>query len=143
MDQRANSVADLAAVLQQLKEGPSQRRRERYEINKRRWDQLQKVGASRKIGSKTGPLDVGKEYTGIDGIRIYWNELRDAEFAKQWPGEVIHGGLGKRGFTIAWPLQEPEPEEEILTEAEKQVDREMEEDKKKSLLQRVKKRVFG
>ena len=147
MNQKANSVADLAAVLHHLQIGPDEKRQHRYEVNKRRWDHLVQMGATRKMGKQTGPLDVGTEHKGVEGVRLYWNELFDAEFAKKWPQEVVHGSLSRSGFTIAWPVREPpvtqEEEEEIITADERAKVEQVEAEKNASLYQRTKRRIFG
>ena len=80
MDQKANCVADVAAVL------------------------LLQERAERERGEGKG----GKKWGGVgpvDGVRVFWADIRDAEFAEAWPGAVVHAGLGRSRYTAAFPVE--------------------------------------
>ena len=102
MDQKANSVADLAAVLFQQERGPNKERLLHYERVKNRFDRLKSQG-SKKVRRKEGPLDVEVEYKGVEGVRVYWEDIKDAEFAQTWPKDVVHSLLERARYTAAWP----------------------------------------
>ena len=102
MDQKANSVADLAAVLKIQEKGPGRERMERFKRAKKAFDRL-KSSRAKKVEGKTGPMDVGKELKGVSGVEVFWNDVSDAEFAPTWPQEVVHKVLGRHRYTAAWP----------------------------------------
>ena len=112
MDQKANSVADLAAVLLEQESGPGQERVERSERKRARVEQLKKRKGEAKV--KKAPIDVGKEFgAGAEGVRVFWANLLDAEFAKTWPKGVEHGDLKVSRYTAAFPVG-PERVEEVV-----------------------------
>jgi len=98
-DQKANSVADIAAVLArlELQEGEE-------EVTK---------GVIGLIGEGTGQK-----------VELLWNDLNDAEFAETWSDNVEHGLLRHRAKDIAWDLErtklEAEAEKARLKETEKE-----------------------
>jgi hypothetical protein len=67
-DQKANTVADIAAVLRRL---------ELQEVS----DQVKKGGIG-LLGEGTG-----------EKVEVLWNDLNDAEFAETWSENVEHGVL--------------------------------------------------
>lgn len=110
MDQKANSVADLAAVLQLQEEGPS---KARIENAKRRRDRVEILKRQKgEDNVKKAPLDVEKEMSGVEGVEVRWANMLDAEYAKAWPKGVFHGGLEKSRYTAAFPAVEIVEEEE-------------------------------
>lgn len=121
MDQKANTVADLAAVLLQQEKGVSQGRIEQFRRRKQRWDWLDKVGSKKNKG-KGGPLNVEVEYKGVEGVKVYWSDVRDAEYAQTWPQDVVHAGLGRHRYTAAWPAAEVKEEEVLPSLAEEKGD---------------------
>ena len=103
MNQKANSVADMAAVLLLQSKKPSQ-------------EELKK--AERKVRTDGRPLakrGLGRQASAeaftargnVEGVRIRWANIMDAEFAETWPEEVIHDGLEKHRYTAAWPPAPP------------------------------------
>lgn len=104
MDQKANSVADLAAVLLQ-QERP-------VEETSGRW------GGKKKKKMKGG----GRNLQGtVEGVRIRWADVLDAEFAATWPEAVVHDVLARSRYTAAFPAVEevvpgevPGGEEEVV-----------------------------
>ncbi len=111
MDQKANSVADLAAVLLQQESGPGQEKVERSERRRARVEELKRRKGEAKV--KKAPLDVVKEFgAGVEGVRVFWANLLDAEFAKTWPKGVEHGDLRVSRYTAAFPVG-PERVEEV------------------------------
>ena len=137
MDQKANCVADLAAVLAQWEKPLALRRQVRPEMSdeekrlvkvKRRqfladnrkalerWDRIVKRWGERRAGKR--PIDWTNAKRSLEGVEIMWTDLRDAEFAAEWPSEVVHDNLRTSRFTAAWPLPpdwEP-PRSEASTE---------------------------
>lgn len=107
MDQKANSVADLAAVLLQQEKGPNEKRIDRYKRAFRRFKYLEYKG-SKKIEGKQEPVDVVTECTGVNGVKVFWKDIFDAQYAATWPKDVVHLSMGGHRYTIAWPTFEGE-----------------------------------
>ncbi|KAG8530465.1 uncharacterized protein KY384_004968 [Bacidia gigantensis] len=106
MDQKANSVADLAEVLLQQGDGPVERR---VEAANRRIESVKKLKKLKGEGNvKAKPMDIGKELQGTEGIVVRWADLRDAEFAEVWPAPVTHEGLQRGRYTAAFPTPSSE-----------------------------------
>ena len=104
MDQKANSIADLAAVLQMQEKGPSegrivkaQKRRQRVEIMRKQ------IG---EANVKEAPIDVASELRGVEGVKVRWADMRDSDFAETWPEGVVHDGLERSRYTAAFPVAE-------------------------------------
>ena len=100
MDQKANSVADLAAVLQLQELGPSEERIVNATMRRRRVETLKMQKGEDKVNE--APLDV-TEMGGVDGVKVGWVNILDADFAETWPEGVVHGGLEKSRHTAAFP----------------------------------------
>lgn len=102
MDQKANSVADLAAVLFQDKAGPTEESAKHKERSKRFWDRVnrQKVEAGKPPTKKHPQLSLGPV---INEVRIRWANTLDAEYAKEWPKTVLHDELERHRYTAAFP----------------------------------------
>jgi len=118
MNQKANSVADMAAVLLLQSKKPNE-------------EELRK--AERKVRTDGRPLakrGLGRQanaevYTArgsVEGVRIRWANVLDAEYAETWPEQVIHDGLEKHRYTAAWPPAPPlvVSAEEILEEIQQE-----------------------
>ncbi|MCJ1388140.1 hypothetical protein MMC18_000985 [Xylographa bjoerkii] len=113
MNQKANSVADMAAVLLIQSREPTER---------------EMSAAKRKVRTDGRPLARRGKGTqasaealtirgSVEGVRIRWADILDAEYAETWPVEVVHDGLEKHRYTAAWPQAPPlVPEEETLAE---------------------------
>ncbi|KAL8916446.1 MAG: hypothetical protein Q9208_008512 [Pyrenodesmia sp. 3 TL-2023] len=106
MDQKANSIADLAAVLALQKQGWAE------EHVRTRQRQIARVEMQKARGKKTylkkhpqGPPEMG-----VEGVRVRWTNLLDAEFAESWPEEVVHDGLTMHRYTAALPIMEENEE---------------------------------
>lgn len=110
MDQKANSVADLAAVLQLQEEGPSKARIENAKRRRERVEMLKRQKG--EVNVRKAPLDVENEMRGVEGVEVRWADMLDAEYAKAWPGGVLHAGLEKSRYTAAFPAVEIVEEEE-------------------------------
>ena len=104
MNQKANSIADLAAVLLQQERGPSAMRLERAERRLKRVEGLRRVKGEGKV--KQNPVDLGKELGGVEGVLVRWAHLEDAGFAEAWPAGVEHDILERSRYTIAFPVLE-------------------------------------
>ena len=99
MDQKANSVADMAAVLHMQAQPPTQeaviKAKGRVRVDGR---PVPKRGLHRK------PTASVLEFQGKLGrTSIWWASLRDAEYAESWPGEVTHGRLAVVRGSALWP----------------------------------------
>lgn len=105
MDQKANSVADLAAVLLQDEKGPSEERARHKERSKRYWDLVnrQKVKAGKPPTQKRINLSLGPI---VNEVRIRWADLMDAQYAEAWPQSVVHHSLERSRYTAAFPAYE-------------------------------------
>ena len=104
-NQKANSVADMAAVLliQERPPTPEQlEKAERFVRNDGR--PPAKRGFGKKQSSEV-------DYMGtVDGVTISWANILDAEFAETWPAPVVHQELTKQRYTAAFPLPDAEGE---------------------------------
>ena len=110
MNQKANSVADLAAVLQLQELGPSEKRIDHAERRIKRVVELKKLKGEDNV--KKAPLDVANELKGVEGVIVRWANMLDAEFAEAWPEAVVHSGLQKSRYTAAFPAVEIVEDEE-------------------------------
>ena len=110
MDQKANSVADLAAVLLLQESGPSDRRIANAETRRRRVETLKKQKGEDNV--KKAPIDVASELKGVEGVKVRWANMLDQEFAEAWPEGVVHGWLEKSRYTAAFPAVEVVEDEE-------------------------------
>ena len=106
MNQKANSVADLAAVLLQQEEGPRKKRVESAERRIRRVQKLKKQKGEANVTKR--PVDVGKELSGVEGVTVRWTNLQDADYAEAWPVDVEHDVLERSRYTAAFPVLEAE-----------------------------------
>ena len=120
MNQKANSIADLAAVLLQQEKGLEKWRVERWERVKRRIERVAKmkgVKGREAVKERLRKVDVVKEMQGVEGVKVAWMDIRDAEFAESWPEEVVHDTLGKSRYTAAWPSRDVAAEREAAAKA--------------------------
>ena len=101
MNQKANSIADLAAVLLQQEAGPDLRRVEHAQRKMRRVEKLRKQKGEDKVTEN--PVDIEKELTGVEGVKVLWADPLDAEYAEQWPEEITHDTLERHRYTAAFP----------------------------------------
>lgn len=115
MNQKANSIADLASVLLQQERGPREERVANAERRIQIVERLKKQKGKNKV--KKNPLDVKKELEGVEGVCVRWADMLDAEYAETWPQDVVHDALLKSRHTAAWPAkEEPIKEEEPVIE---------------------------
>lgn len=120
MNQKANSIADLAAVLLQQEKGLSEERLERQEKKMKRVERLKKQKGAHRV--KKDPVDLRREMGGVKGVCVRWVDMLDAEFAETWPEAVVHAELKKRRYDAAWPVmgqeEAPMKVEEVPPEVE-------------------------
>ncbi|KAL8812919.1 MAG: hypothetical protein Q9200_000658 [Gallowayella weberi] len=164
MDQKANSVADLAAVLLLAEEklpkiGAEQKiidKKAKLEKSLKESDPekqidigkeverlaTQKTEAEREAMEKKEAKIVAKEKRaewirkmqkrgmksvrrknpqevergGVEGVKIRWTNLLDAEFAEKWPEAVVHDGLTRHRYTAAFPLMEEDKDAPRIVE---------------------------
>ena len=109
MNQLANSVADMAAVLLQQEKGLSKEQIERAERRVRKDGRPPaKRGLGRQKESAVLEEGMGK---GVEGVMIRWANVLDAEYAETWPQAVVHDWLEKSRYTAAFPAMELEAED--------------------------------
>ncbi len=107
MDQKANSVADMAAVLlRQGEVGEGGEGRVGGEGKGRR-----KGGAVNRDGERDGSkgkvvAEGEKGGSGGQGVRIAWSNILDAQFAQTWPASVVHADLRTDRYTAPDPMAE-------------------------------------
>ncbi len=106
MDQKANSVADLAAVLLQQERPPTGEQIERAEKRLKHKEKMRRQKGAEKV--KGVPV-LAPLMSGVDGIRVRWADPLDAELAETWPAAVVHDGLEKNRYTAAFPPPPPSP----------------------------------
>ncbi|KAL8662607.1 MAG: hypothetical protein Q9202_004565 [Teloschistes flavicans] len=102
MNQKANTVADLAKVLELQKAGPTEAKVEEKKRAILRVEKWKASGKKRMMQRQPQEADYG----GVDGVVIRWANLLDAEFAKSWPEEVKHDGLTAHRYVAAFPEKE-------------------------------------
>ena len=120
MNQKANSVADMAAVLLLQAKEPTEQ-----ELNaaKRKVRTDSRPLAKRGKGTQASAEALTIKGT-VEGVKIRWADILDAEYAETWPAEVVHDGLEKHRYTAAWPPAPPlmPAEEELAEEVMGEVD---------------------
>ena len=104
MNQKANSIADLAAVLELQESGPSDDRILKAVMRRRKVETLKRQKGDDKV--RKAPIDVAREMGGVAGVSIRWANALDKEFAEAWPEGVYHGDLEKSRYTAAFPAVE-------------------------------------
>ena len=116
MDQKANSIADMAAVLKLQKRGRSEEHDKRVEQRIRRVNLLKSRGKKKYLRKDPQPP---QEAT-VEGVTIRWTNLLDAEYAESWPEEVVHDSLATHRYTAAFPeaLDEEGPQQQEAQAAE-------------------------
>ena len=105
MNQKANSVADLAAVLLQDAEGPTEKSAAHKARSKRYWDRVnrQKIAAGKSPTQKKPKLSLAPV---VDEVKIRWADIMDAHYAEKWPQTVVHDNLERSRYTAAFPAYE-------------------------------------
>ena len=110
MNQKANAIADMAAVLLQQEEQPTEQ-----EVSKAKWlheKPYVTVSNGKRVRAPDRPKygmgrrpTMGKiEWQGsVKGVKIHWNNILDAEYAETWPEDVSHGNLQVSRYTAVWP----------------------------------------
>lgn len=106
MDQLANSVADLGAVLWQAEKGPLEDRVQAKERSKQHWERVmkQKAAAGKVVPKKS--IHSAAEAYGTEGVVIRWADELDASWAESWPEPVKHDVLERHRYTAAFPAYE-------------------------------------
>ncbi|KAL8984310.1 MAG: hypothetical protein Q9205_001697 [Flavoplaca limonia] len=69
---------------------------------------IKRVRGMQKAGQKSAMRWDPQPYVqpGVEGVKISWANLLDADFAEQWPAAVEHDGLSKNRYTAAFPVLE-------------------------------------
>ena len=131
MNQKANTVADLAAVLLQQDRVPTTEQMERSELRIKLVERMKKQKGANKVKKKPVPA---LELSGTEGVMVRWANILDAEYAETWPGAVVHGVLGQSRYTAAFPPAEKTTPSDILPRLEAGAEAEAEDsDTKRSL----------
>ncbi|MCJ1314008.1 hypothetical protein MMC25_007688 [Agyrium rufum] len=116
MNQKANTVADIAAALFIAERPPSERllaRRERMEIDP---TDAKRPIAKKGLHSISKPTEEERWNGGVEGVKIDWRDVRDAEWAEKWPEPVVHDEIDAHRYTIAWPPVKPVGKEQKVGE---------------------------
>jgi hypothetical protein len=112
MNQKANSIADMAAVLLQQEQGPT----EQKILNAER--RIKKPATSKRLKGEDkvekAPVNVLAEMGGVKGVMVRWADMLDAEYAETWPEAVVHDALEKSRYTAAFPVLEEMGAEEAV-----------------------------
>ena len=114
MNQKANSVADMAAVLLQAEKGPTE---EQIAAAKRRLNTGGRPPAKRGVGTqmKSEIMEIAEK--GVAGVKIHWANILDAEYAETWPAAVVHDTLAPSRHTAAFPAGPAIPGEKVVESA--------------------------
>lgn len=104
MNQKANSIADMAAVLLLQEQGPTEERVLNSERRMKRVENLRRLKGEDKV--KKAPVDVLQEMGGVEGVMVRWADMLDGEYAETWPEAVMHDRLEKSRYTAAFPVME-------------------------------------
>ena len=109
MDQKANSVADIAAVLKgqegELEKALNQKEALGVKGIKVPTPKRGAVRKAQQLEAKIQQLESVRK----EPVRIRWANILDAEYAESWPESVIHDGLGSTRHTAP----HPEPVEKV------------------------------
>ncbi|KAI9792649.1 MAG: hypothetical protein M1835_007710 [Candelina submexicana] len=110
MDQKANSIADIAAVLQSREKGNvvgeagETAVKDASPRDKLAIVEEEAVETRRRIGAF-------RDEHQRDKVKISWADILDAEYAETWPESVVHDGMRlEKGRTVA-PVPKNSPEE--------------------------------
>ena len=109
MDQKANSIADMAAVLAIQARPPTPEELERAERMVKGPPSKRNRPKPRKGEGSHQTAEVFEFRGKMDGVSIWWANTLDAEYAETWPQEVQHGPLLVNRRTAVWP-----PPEDLL-----------------------------
>ncbi len=115
MNQKANSIADMAAVLKQQAEEAEvvaaiAAKAAKGDMTVEQTEQEQERRPRQK------PSQIGPE--GVKGVSIAWRDVYDATYAESWPQEVVHDVLEYDRHTAAKPAQEvQEPKQAQVAQA--------------------------
>ena len=105
MNQKANSVADIAAVLKGQEGDLEKALKEKESLGVAGVTRpMPKRGILRKAQKLEAKI-VELEKVGTGHVRIQWANILDAEFAESWPDSVIHDGLAVSRHTAPHPEQ--------------------------------------
>lgn len=107
MNQKANSVADLAAVLLQQERPPTEDAIANSEKKLKHKEKMRRQKGPAKV--KGVPVLAPLMSGSVEGVRVRWADMLDAEFAQTWPEGVVHDELGKHRYTAAFPPPAPVP----------------------------------
>lgn len=145
MDQKATSVADIAAVLaiqqEEIENGllkddykrgyltkkARQRRREALEReNEQAIKNMARIGALEKQLSeqdRTGAqVKIGEEDgaypENVESVKLLWRDAHDAHYAESWPSNVEHGELEIKRSAIIGQERHLDGTDEVVTEHE-------------------------
>jgi hypothetical protein len=78
MDQKANTVADLAATL--------------------RIQEEEALGLRSRKGAESSTKSGWPKIESVEGVSIDWTNEEDATYAESWPAGITHNALGKNRY---------------------------------------------
>jgi Transcriptional regulation of mitochondrial recombination len=116
MNQKANSVADIAAVLKGQEGDLEKALKEKESLGvvgvKRPMPKRGILRKAQKLEAKIAEL----EKVETEHVKIQWANILDAEFAESWPDSVVHDGLAVSRHTAPHPEQTdiPKPRADIV-----------------------------
>lgn len=114
MDQKATSVADIAAVLKiqedEMRNKPEEAGQKKVAATKagqkrqriaRRKEKAYAAAVAERIANFEKSLSTSEEVYKIEApkdeqsdlVKIFWNDVQDAHYAESWPDQVRHGEL--------------------------------------------------
>ncbi|KAI9783230.1 MAG: hypothetical protein M1839_004070 [Geoglossum umbratile] len=103
MNQKANSVADIAAVLKGQEEELEKALKEKESLGvagaKQPMPKRGILKKAQKLEAKIAEL----QNVEAEHVKIKWANILDAEFAEDWPDSVIHDGLAISRHTAPHP----------------------------------------
>jgi hypothetical protein len=142
MDQKATSVADIAAVLaiqqEEIANGllddskrgylTKKARQRRREARQREAEQAlkntariealeQKLTGQSEVEVKIGEVD-GAYPESAEQVKLLWRDVHDAHYAESWPSNVEHGELELKRTAIIGQERHLEGTDEVVTEHE-------------------------
>ncbi|KAI9883570.1 MAG: hypothetical protein M1823_004668 [Watsoniomyces obsoletus] len=107
MNQKANSIADMAAVLKQQAALGAATAAAGADVGVAA---VERLGPEQANWGRRREPAIGPE--GVKGVSIAWRDLYDAAFAESWPSDVVHDVLEYERHTAGLPASEtPSPEQ--------------------------------
>ncbi|KAI5793661.1 transcriptional regulation of mitochondrial recombination-domain-containing protein [Pyronema domesticum] len=121
MDQKANSVADLAASLRIAIETENKKAEEERRLHKIKYEKtIARLAAKAEAEGTTfvaRPLELEEGEVVHEGdITVRWRNMNDKEHAEEWPHVVSHAEQGRADRPYVAPRVRPAEEAELVIE---------------------------